>query len=95
MKLLLVSSSVVPVGLKKYGGIEHVIAVLAGGLARAGHDVTLAAPYGSIVPDGVKLFETVHLPEEQDMDENADKIYDDMVTERFYYTDIIAVKSSA
>jgi FkbM family methyltransferase len=29
------------------------------------------------------------------MDDNAEKIYDDMVTERFYYTDIIAVKSSA
>ncbi|HTA26985.1 MAG TPA: FkbM family methyltransferase, partial [Bacteroidia bacterium] len=29
------------------------------------------------------------------MDDNADKIYDDMVTERYYYTDIIAVKSSA
>ena len=28
------------------------------------------------------------------MDAQAEKIYDDMVTERFYYTDIIAIKSS-
>lgn len=72
MKILLVSTSVVRVGETRYGGIELMCGVLAGALAKE-HEVTIAAPYGSVMPPGVSLFETVKLPEEQDRDEIIDQ----------------------
>src|SRR5712691_5131852 len=71
MRLLLVSTSVVPLGLRRYGGIELMCYNYAEGLVKAGHEVTVAAPYGSIVPKGVALLETVDLPDEQDRDDLA------------------------
>lgn len=71
LKVLLISTSVVPIGHGKYGGIEKLCGDFIEGLKDAGQDVTVAAPIGSGVPDGVELIETVRLPEEQDRDATA------------------------
>jgi glycosyltransferase involved in cell wall biosynthesis len=45
MKILLIMDPYIRVPPEHYGGIERVIADLAEGLSRAGHDITLwAAP---------------------------------------------------
>ena len=74
MKLLIVSSSVVPVGTGRYGGVELLVERAAEGYLKAGHRVTVAAPVGSKVPNGAELLETVNLPEEQDDDTKAGRI---------------------
>jgi glycosyltransferase involved in cell wall biosynthesis len=71
MRILLLSTSVVPVGTERYGGIELLVHRFAQGLVKWSHEVTVAAPYGSLVPEGVKLIETVRLPEQQDRDDIA------------------------
>ena len=71
MKILCIGTSVVPLGRGLYGGIEKLCYDFVEGLKEAGQDVTVAAPYGSRVPDGVRLIETVKLPEEQDHDDYA------------------------
>ena len=71
MKILCIGTSVVPLGRGLYGGIEKLCYDFVEGLKEAGQDVTVAAPEGSRVPDGVTLIETVKLPEEQDRDDLA------------------------
>ncbi|HKT21224.1 MAG TPA: glycosyltransferase [Nitrososphaerales archaeon] len=77
MRILVVSTSVVPVGALRYGGIEKMAYDLAAGLARAGQQVSMAAPAGSDMPPGVSLLETVNLPQEQDRDDIAYSKYMD------------------
>lgn len=60
-----------PIGHGKYGGIEKLCYDFVEGLNELGHKVTVAAPQGSVVPEGVRLIETVKLPEEQDHDDYA------------------------
>ena len=69
MKILIISTSVLPLGGKGYGGIEKLCLDFVEQLNNRGHDVSVAAPIGSKVPDGVRLIETVKLPEEQDRDD--------------------------
>jgi glycosyltransferase involved in cell wall biosynthesis len=71
MRLLLVAPSVVPLGTERYGGIEKLLLDFADGLLMRGHEVTIAAPRGSIVPSTARLIETVCLPAEQDRDDLA------------------------
>jgi len=71
LKILLISTSVVPVGAGRYGGIEKNVWDLAAGLQRANKSVCIAAPKGSEPPKGVRLIETVKLPEQQDRDDIA------------------------
>ena len=47
MRVLLVADPFIAVPPQKYGGIERVVADLADGLVRRGHDVTLWAGPGS------------------------------------------------
>lgn len=61
----------VPLNSQRYGGVEKVCADFVEGLNELGHKVTVAAPQGSVVPEGVRLIETVKLPEEQDHDDYA------------------------
>ena len=56
MKILLVMDPYIKVPPDHYGGIERVIADLADGLARSGHDVTLWAAPGSRVNGRVEAF---------------------------------------
>jgi glycosyltransferase involved in cell wall biosynthesis len=51
--------------------IELLVERFAQGLTKWGNEVTVAAPYGSVLPEGVKLIETVKLPEQQDRDDIA------------------------
>ena len=71
MKILIISTSVAPLGAKRYGGIELLVSRYLNALNKRSHEVTVAAPIGSKVPDGVELIETVALPEEQDKDDIA------------------------
>lgn len=71
MKILIVSTSVVPVGGKGYGGIEKLCSDFVNALVSRAHDISVAAPKGSVVPDGAKLIPTVVLPQEQDRDDLA------------------------
>src|SRR5712691_906735 len=68
MRILVVSTSVVPLGSGRYGGIELLCSTFVEGLVKAGQDVTVGAPQGSRVPDGAELIETVPVPQEQDND---------------------------
>ena len=54
MRIGLIAPAWIPIPPPAYGGIEHVVALLAGGLAEAGHEVILLAPPGSEVP-GVRI----------------------------------------
>ncbi|MGH3603851.1 MAG: hypothetical protein ACRDQI_07465 [Pseudonocardiaceae bacterium] len=54
MRIGLLAPPWIPVPPPAYGGIERVVALQAAGLAAAGHDVTLVAAPGSIIP-GVRV----------------------------------------
>lgn len=69
MKILIISTSVVPVGYGLYGGIERPALDYARIYAEKGHKVIMAAPLGSTVPEGIEWIPTVKLPEEQDRDD--------------------------
>lgn len=56
LRILLLMDPVIPVPPRHYGGIERVIADVAAGLSRRGHDVTLWAAPGSDVPGRVEPF---------------------------------------
>jgi hypothetical protein len=56
MKILLIMDPYIRVPPQHYGGIERVIADLAEGLSRAGHDITLWAAPGSQVAGRVRPF---------------------------------------
>lgn len=59
MKVYLISTTALPVPPPFYGGIEQVVYDLADRLAKRGHEVTVAAPEGSQLPEGVELQQTV------------------------------------
>ncbi len=64
MRIAIIAPPWIPVPPPAYGGVEQVVALQAEGLARLGHDVTLFAPPGSIVP-GVRTCESpIELPEQ-------------------------------
>lgn len=50
MKIAVISSTVFPIPLVNYGGLEQIVYYCAKGLAERGHQVTVFAPLGSIVP---------------------------------------------
>ena len=54
MHIGLLAPAWTPIPSPAYGGIERVIELQAGGLAAAGHDVTLVAAPGSAIP-GVQV----------------------------------------
>lgn len=58
MKICVISTTVMTVPVRGYGGLEVVAYQCAEGLARRGHDVTLVAPVGSVPPPGVELHGT-------------------------------------
>lgn len=59
MKLLIISPNIFPIPLQGYGGLEQIVFLTAVGLAAKGHQVTVVAPQGSQLPDGVELIPTV------------------------------------
>lgn len=64
MKIYLISTSALPSPCSSYGGIEQVVYDLGVGLARRGHDVTVACPTGSNFPPEVQQFYSTYLPNE-------------------------------
>jgi glycosyltransferase involved in cell wall biosynthesis len=61
LRIALLAPPWIPVPPPGYGGIELVIALLAGGLVRQGHDVSLLAPPGSeSCADVVPVLEQTH-----------------------------------
>ena len=95
MKILLISTTVQPLGLERYGGIEDDVKNFCEPLLRLGHQVTVAAPVGSRVPEGAELIETVRLPICQDRDDLAfyaihDRLDDFQVLHDFSHQKVLA-----
>lgn len=66
MKICVISTPIFPCPPSGYSGLEFLAWQQTVGLANKGHDVTLIAPQGSQVPDGVKLHATtLHESEKQ------------------------------
>ena len=65
MKIAVISTTVFPVPLPGYGGLEQVAYLCAAGLARRGHQVLLVAPNTSTPPPGVELHGTTQGESEQ------------------------------
>jgi glycosyltransferase involved in cell wall biosynthesis len=57
LKVVLISSGVLPVPCPGYGGLEMVVYDLAVELQKAGHEVHVVAPSESKLPDGIKLID--------------------------------------
>jgi glycosyltransferase involved in cell wall biosynthesis len=58
MKIVVISTTILIVPLKGYGGLEDIAYQQAIGLAKLGHQILLVAPIGSTVPAGVELHGT-------------------------------------
>jgi len=58
VKIIVISTTVLPCPPPGYAGLEMIAYQQAHGLARRGHDVLLVAPKGSVPPPGVELHET-------------------------------------
>ena len=56
LKILLIGPTVFKLPLQGYGGTEALLLSLASEFQKAGHQVTVVAPEGSILPEGVTLF---------------------------------------
>jgi glycosyltransferase involved in cell wall biosynthesis len=62
-------------GGDRYGGIEKICLDMVKALVNSGQEVTVAAPEGSEMPEGVDFFiPTVNLPQEQDRDSLIENI---------------------
>jgi glycosyltransferase involved in cell wall biosynthesis len=76
MKIVLISSGVLPVPPIGYGGLEQVVFDLAVALKDQGHDVTIVGPTESKLPDGIRLIDCGPCnPNAHAWEENAYKIY--------------------
>lgn len=58
MKICVISTTILPVPLAGYGGLEQIAYLCAQGLSRKGHEVLLIAPGDSKPPAGVELHRT-------------------------------------
>lgn len=58
MKLLVISTNVFPVPLAGYGGLEQLCFQFACEFQKAGHQVSVVAPQGSQLPEGMELIAT-------------------------------------
>ena len=56
LKILLIGPTVFKLPLQGYGGVEALLLSLAEEFAKAGHQVTVVAPEGSVLPEGMTLF---------------------------------------
>ena len=56
LKILLIGPTVFKLPLQGYGGTEAILLSLAEEFQKAGHEVTVVAPEGSLLPEGVTLF---------------------------------------
>ena len=65
MKILIISTTVFPIPLQGYGGLEQLAYLLAVGLAQKGHQVTVVAPEGSRLPPEIELIPTAPREDEE------------------------------
>jgi len=75
LKILFISSNVLPVPPNAYGGIEALLYDFACWFSRK-HDVTVAAVKGSKLPREIKLIETIDHLKYQDREDLAFKFYE-------------------
>ena len=65
MKILLISTTIFPLPPAGYAGTEQIVYNLAIGLQKKGHAVTVVAPEGTVLPEGIALIPTgLREPEE-------------------------------
>jgi glycosyltransferase involved in cell wall biosynthesis len=58
LKILVISSNVFPIPLKGYGQLEQLAYLWAVEFQKAGHEVSVVAPEGSTLPEGMELVAT-------------------------------------
>lgn len=58
MKILVISTNVFPIPLKGYGQLEQLAYLWAVEFQKAGHEVSVVAPEGSTLPEGMELIAT-------------------------------------
>lgn len=58
LKILVISTNVFPIPLKGYGALEQIAYLLACQFQKAGHQVSVVAPEGSTLPEGMELIAT-------------------------------------
>ena len=61
MKVFLISTACLEVPPRTYGGLEQVVYDLSKRLAQRGHEVTVACPIGSQLPENVEMVPTIDL----------------------------------
>lgn len=74
MKVLLISTTALPIS-EMYGGVEKLVYDYAAELVRLGHEVSVAAPMRSTLPEGAHHIETVDTRTHQDWDSGAFYVY--------------------
>lgn len=75
MKILVISTNVFPVPLKGYGQLEQLAYLWAREFQKAGHEVSMVAPEGSVLPEGMELVETKTTENEiQSMERYKDRL---------------------
>lgn len=65
MRILLISTTIYPIPLKGYGGLEELVTQLALGLAGRGHQVAVVCPETSSLPEGTEIIFTGLREEEE------------------------------
>lgn len=66
LKILVISSTIYPVPVEGYSGLEQLCYEWAVEFQRAGHKVALVAPEGSTVPEGMELIPTALMVDESE-----------------------------
>jgi len=75
LKVGIIAPTVLPVGSRKYGGIEKLVFDFSESLVSLGHTVKVAAPVQSRLPKGVEHIPTITLPHEREDDDLAYRKY--------------------
>lgn len=70
MKIILISTACLPVPPAHYGGLEMIVYDLAVCLSEEGHEVKVAAPIGSKLPEPIEIIHTVNVNKNK-WDENV------------------------
>ena len=87
LDILIINAAVYKIPLEGYGGLEAIVHDLAAGIAKIGHNVTVASPYGSTVK-GCKIIETVP-PSIKDEEQAANEVVLTNLREEGTHYDVI------
>ena len=82
IKILVVSTCIFPVTPEnKYAGIERLVQLIGSELNNRGHEISLAAPYGSQLPDGIEHINTGPCGDFLESERKALRLYESRLQE--------------